>query len=391
MVSFVLLAVSCSSEPAGQPVPSSNPALVESAPYEPVIDPDDFVEVIDNPYMPLTPGSVRTYVGSSDGVQEQEEYVVTFDTKEIMGVTTTVVHDSVYLKGVMVEDTFDWFAQDVGGNVWYFGEDSRDIEHGKVVSREGSWEAGVDGAQPGIVMPADPRVGDLYRQEFFEGEAEDTAEVLRLHESVSVPHGSFEDVLVTEDRNPLEPGFVENKFYAPGVGVILERMVKGGEGELELTDVGEMDPPQFNSIEEAVAFLETKVDVPVVLPKPLPKDTRLSPGGVYRIGFNGRHGWTLSLEFGVEGTILLQYGLAVFDGCGGDSARPVDIAGRPGLINFGRHGAVPYADVIWPVAEGTAEGRYGVSANLPKERVIGMAISMERSRVEASREDPLGC
>ncbi len=390
-IGIVLLVGACSSEPAEPVGPSSNPAAVHGGPYEPDIDPADFVDVIDNPYMPLTPGSLRTYIGSADGEREREEYLVTFETKEVMGVATTLVHDKVYLKGALVEDTLDWFAQDVLGNVWYFGEDSRDVDHGTVVSREGSWEAGIDGAQPGIVMPAAPRVGDLYRQEFYAGEAEDTAEVLRLHETVTVPHGSFEDVLVTEDRNPLEPGFVENKYYAPGVGVVFERMMQGGEGELELTSVETIDPPRFASIEEAVAFLETKVDVPVVLPKALPKGTRLTADPVYRVGFNGLYGWSLSLAFGVQGSILLSYGLAIFDGCGGDSAKPVDIAGRAGLINDGHHGAVPYADVIWPVADGTAEGRYGVSATLPRERVIAMAVSMERSRVEASREEPLGC
>jgi hypothetical protein len=154
-----------------------------------------------------------------------------------MGVNTTVVRDQVFVDGELAEDTFDWYAQDRQGNVWYFGEDSREIENGKVVSTEGSWEAGVDGAKPGIVMLGEPRVGDAYRQEFYRGEAEDQARVLALGESMTVPYGSFDQVLVTEDRNPLEPRLLENKLYAPGVGVVLERLVRGGWEILRLVEV----------------------------------------------------------------------------------------------------------------------------------------------------------
>jgi hypothetical protein len=121
--------------------------------------------------------------------------------------------------------------------VWYFGEDTAEYDGGKVVSRAGSWEAGVDGAQPGIVMLADPRVGDTYRQEFYRGEAEDQGKVLRIGGSVTVPYGSFEDVLATEDWTPLEPKVRETKVYAPGVGVVLERVIKGGHGVLRLVAV----------------------------------------------------------------------------------------------------------------------------------------------------------
>ncbi|MGH2691736.1 MAG: hypothetical protein ACRDHM_04465, partial [Actinomycetota bacterium] len=212
-------------------------AVVESEPYRPEIDPANFAHRIDNPYLPLIPGTQLSYEGISDGERETEEFVVTDRTKTILGVETTVVRDSVYVAGELVEDTSDWFAQDRHGNVWYFGEASHDIQNGKVVSTHGSWEAGVDGAVPGIVMLGDPRAGDTYRQEFYEGEAEDIATVVTLTDTVKVPFGSFEDVLKTEDTNPLEPKVLENKYYAPGVGVVFEELVHGEEGFLELVDV----------------------------------------------------------------------------------------------------------------------------------------------------------
>ncbi|MGH2711695.1 MAG: hypothetical protein ACRDH9_10890 [Actinomycetota bacterium] len=220
------------------PVPPRNPArLIEDEPYSPEIDAANFVHRIDNPYFPLIPGTTRLYIGESDGEQETEKFVVTDRTKTILGISTTVVRDQVFVNGELAEDTFDWFAQDRFGNVWYFGESSRDIEGGKVVSTAGSWEAGVDGAQPGIVMLAEPEVDDAYRQEFYEGEAEDVAKIVALDETIDVPFGTFSSVLVTEDRNPLEPGILERKYYAPGVGVVSEELIEGAQGFLELVDV----------------------------------------------------------------------------------------------------------------------------------------------------------
>jgi hypothetical protein len=210
---------------------------VEGEPYLPRFDPGDFVRVIDNPYLPLRPGTTLIYKGVSDGEREVTRVNTTDRTKEILGVTATVVRDQVFVDGELAEDTFDWFAQDRLGNVWYLGEETAEYEDGKVVSREGSWEAGVDGAQPGVIMLGGPRVGDAYRQEFYKGEAEDVARVIELHESVDVPYGSFDDVLVTEDRNQLEPKLLEHKFYARGVGVVLERLVEGGEEVLRLVEV----------------------------------------------------------------------------------------------------------------------------------------------------------
>jgi hypothetical protein len=140
----------------------------------------------------------------------------------------------VWLEDELVEETFDWYAQDRWGNVWYFGEYATDYEDGVPVSHAGSWQAGVDGALPGIIMLANHRVGDTYRQEFYAGVAEDMGRVLSLSGSVCVPYGCFDDLLITKDWTPLEPGHIEHKYYAPGLGLILE---VGGNGSLELVDI----------------------------------------------------------------------------------------------------------------------------------------------------------
>ena len=145
-------------------------------------------------------------------------------------VRTTVVHDRVFAAdGSLAEDTFDWYAQDAAGNVWYFGEDTAEYQNGSVSSTYGSWEAGVNGAQPGVVMLAQPDVGERYHQEFLRGEAEDLGKVIALDDHVSVPYGRLGDVLVTEDTTPLEPQVLEHKYYAPGIGVVLERLLSGGQ------------------------------------------------------------------------------------------------------------------------------------------------------------------
>ncbi len=210
---------------------------VGDEPYEPTINPDDFVAQIDNQYLPLTPGTTLVYEGDTEDGEERIEVEVTHETREILGVTCIVVRDRVWVDAKLAEDTFDWFAQDRDGNVWYFGEDSKEYEGGKVVSTGGSWEAGVDDAKPGIIMEANPEVGDAYRQEYYKDEAEDMAEVLSLNESVSVTYGTFENCLKTKEWTPLEPDVVEHKYYAPGIGVVLEVMVEGGEEKVELVEV----------------------------------------------------------------------------------------------------------------------------------------------------------
>lgn len=203
--------------------------------YAPVIDPSRFTTEIDNAYLPLRPGTKWEYSGTGgDGEVERTVVEVTRDARMVMGVTCVVVRDEVTVDGHLVELTYDWFAQDAEGNVWYFGEDTAEYEQGRIVNHDGAWEAGVDGAQPGIVMPAGPRVGDSYRQEYYAGEAEDHGEVVRLDERVAVPFGTFDNVLMTRDFTPLEPGVVEHKFYARGVGLVREMKAEGGAGRSDL-------------------------------------------------------------------------------------------------------------------------------------------------------------
>jgi len=197
------------------------------------IDPADFVAGIDHPLLPFTVGSTWTYEAQTDEGLETIVVTVLPDTKVIMGVTCTVVRDTVSIGGELIEDTLDWYAQDKAGNVWYMGEIAKNYENGRLTDLDGSWEGGVDGAQPGIIMPALPAVGDLYRQEFLMGEAEDYGEVLALSESVTVKAGTFNGCLKTLDGTPIEPDATENKFYAPGVGVVLEENPETGE-RLEL-------------------------------------------------------------------------------------------------------------------------------------------------------------
>jgi hypothetical protein len=217
------------------PVPfARNPAkIVEGKPYTQSIDPANFVATIDNPFFPLQPGTKWTYGGD-----EKVVVTVTADTKLILGVAATVVRDQVFVGGKLEEDTFDWFAQDRQGNVWYFGEQTAEYTNGKVSSTKGSWTGGVDGAQPGIVMLAQPRVDDAYRQEYLAGEAEDLAKVTALSGKVTVPAGAYGDVLVTEEWTPLEPAIRERKIYARGIGLVESRTIKGGSEVVQLERVG---------------------------------------------------------------------------------------------------------------------------------------------------------
>lgn len=202
-----------------------------------IVNPANFVEGIDNPYFPMKPGTTFFYEGSSVMATLNFERYVTNQTKDVMGVTTTVVRDREWIDGELVEEAYGWYAQDMDGNVWYFGKDAKEYEAGEVVDTEGSWEAGVDGAQPGVIMLNDPQPNLAYRQEYYEGVLEDTAEVINLSENVTVPYGSFENVLKIREWTPLESDFEVNKYYAKDVGLIKEITVRG-EGEvLELVDV----------------------------------------------------------------------------------------------------------------------------------------------------------
>ena len=203
---------------------------------EPVdLDPADFRSEIDNPYWPMEPGARWVYRETdAEGAELRVEVTVTGHTREILGIEATVVHDMVTEDGRLKENTYDWYAQDKWGNVWYMGEDTKEYEGGKVSSTEGSWEAGVDGAQAGIILPAAPEPGMAYRQEHYEGHAEDGAEVISVGERATVPYGSFDHVLMTKDYNHLEPKLLEHKFYAKGVGPVLAMTVAGGADREEL-------------------------------------------------------------------------------------------------------------------------------------------------------------
>jgi hypothetical protein len=197
---------------------------------EPVeLDPADFTTKIDNPYWPM-PRSAR-WVYESDS--ERIVVEVTNRRKKIAGVEALVLRDTVTQKdgGGFVEVTDDWYAQDRKGNVWYLGEDTKEYQDGKVSSTKGSWEHGVDGAYAGIIMPARPRPGVSYRQEQYAGQAEDRAKVLSSNEQVTVPFGSFENCVQTEETTPLEPGVRELKYYARGVGHVLRTNPDGGGRE----------------------------------------------------------------------------------------------------------------------------------------------------------------
>jgi hypothetical protein len=196
--------------------------------YNPEI-PATWAASVSNPYYPLVPGTKFDYRAQTPGGVETSRFEVLSDTRTIQGVQATIVHDQVFLDGNLIEDTFDWFAQDGTGNVWYLGEDSKEIENGQVVSTEGSWEWGVNGALPGVVMWADPsaHTGSEYRQEYSKGVAEDLAQIVGLNESVQVPAGTYTGCLKTRDRNALESGGVEFKYYCSDVGTVLETNQSG--------------------------------------------------------------------------------------------------------------------------------------------------------------------
>lgn len=204
--------------------------------YHPVIDPARFSTTLDNPFLPLVAGTVFRYTETTEDSAEDITITVSRDTRVVDGVTCVVVHDVAAVDGQTAEDTFDWFAQDDAGNVWYFGEATTAYD-GATSTTAGSWEAGVGGAEPGIAMEAHPRVGDRYRQEYLAGEAEDMGEVLALGESASVPYGRFDDCVRTRDFTPLHPDQIEEKLYCRGVGQVQSDLVQGGTEHLELIDV----------------------------------------------------------------------------------------------------------------------------------------------------------
>ncbi len=209
--------------------------------YDPEIDPRNFLSAEEiaanpNPYWPMIPGTTYIYEGKTEEGLEVIEVTITDETREILGVECIVVIDRVFIDDELREDTADWYAQDVDGNVWYFGELTFEWEDGEIVGLEGSWESGEDGAKPGIIAFAKPKIGVTYRQEMLLAEAEDVGEILALDEHVEVPYGVFDGCLKTADYTPLEPDVVENKYYALGVGFVLEIKLDSDE-VVELVDI----------------------------------------------------------------------------------------------------------------------------------------------------------
>ncbi|HEY8082298.1 MAG TPA: hypothetical protein VIE64_01910 [Solirubrobacterales bacterium] len=240
---FGLLLAACGGNGDGSENESAAGASLPQGATPVDLNPAEFSIEIDNPYWPMRPGSRWVYreMDGEGGVQ-RVVVTVTKETKLIANdIEARVVHDVVSQGGKPVEITDDWYAQDSDGNVWYLGERTAEYENGKVVSRAGSWEAGVDGAQPGVIMLAKPRPGLAYRQEHYAGEAEDRAKVLSLNEQAEVPFGHFSDVLLTKDLVPLEPDALEYKLYARGIGPVLVLDVSGAAGREELIRYTEGD------------------------------------------------------------------------------------------------------------------------------------------------------
>jgi hypothetical protein len=213
---------------------AASAGIVPAAP-----NPSNFVSRVDNPWFPLEPGTTLRYRGEKDGEPQTDVLTVTHKTKTILGIKAVVVHDRVFFRGGGVaEDTLDWYAQDKRGNVWYLGEATKELDRrGRVVSREGSWQAGVHGARAGIAMSGHPRVGERHRMEFEAGQAEDYFKVGSLHASVSVTAVSSKHALRTREWTPLEPGVRDAKWYVRGIGTVRELTVKGGSERFELVAV----------------------------------------------------------------------------------------------------------------------------------------------------------
>jgi hypothetical protein len=236
--------------PSNPPAQESPPASQLAAPTLPVgadpasLDPANFSANITNQYWPMKPGTRWIYRNVEEGNPPQDiAVVVTTATKKLAdGITARVVRDTGRAEGQIVEDTMDYYAQDAEGNVWYLGEQTAEFENGKVVSREGSWEAGKAGAMPGIMLPAQPQVGQKYRQEYKKGEAEDNGEVLATGHLVQVQAGGYKDALVTMDTSNVEKTAVEYKFYGPGVGPLLALDVSGGGAREELVKIDKAGP-----------------------------------------------------------------------------------------------------------------------------------------------------
>jgi hypothetical protein len=218
------------------PPPASELAPIHGH-YAPTIDPANFVAAVKNPYLPYKPGTGIHFEGVRGKTAQTDDELVLHKHKRVLGIRCTIVRDTVSEHGHPVERTFDWYAQDKDGNVWYMGENSLELKNGHFVRASDSWKSGVNGAKPGIIMPAHPRPGEAYRQEYYPpGQALDEARVVGLRGTVTVPYGSFKKPLVTLERSPLEPQ-TEKKYYVRGVGEVKETVVKGHHETFSLVSV----------------------------------------------------------------------------------------------------------------------------------------------------------
>jgi hypothetical protein len=196
----------------------------------------NFSARVDNQWFPLLPGTRYVYTGVKNGNTSRDVVTVTHQTKTIVGVPCVAVHDRLYLRGRLEERTTDWYSQDSKGNVWYFGENTAERDkQGHITNTSGTWRAGVGGAQPGIYMPAHPRVGQSGLQEYYKGQAEDHFKVVSLFGTVA--GSESREGLLTEEWSPLEPGVLDHKMYVRGIGTVLEQTEKGGNERNELVSV----------------------------------------------------------------------------------------------------------------------------------------------------------
>lgn len=218
----------------GCPLPTFGPGRE----YRPTFEPASFTADVTNPWFPLRVGRSLVYTGVKDGKAALNIATTTNRTQLVAGVLTRVVEDRLYLDNVLEERTSDYYSQDRCGNVWYFGEDTATLDaNGNVISTDGSFRAGVNGAQPGVFMQADPQLGRQFRQEWYRGHAEDRFTAVASDASVRVPYGSFRHALRTEERSALEPAVLDNKFYVAGIGEVSEVSVRGPVEALRLVEI----------------------------------------------------------------------------------------------------------------------------------------------------------
>ena len=238
VVGLVAAAVWVVPSSAGAGSSCSLPRFGPGRTYHPRIEPANFSPNVTNELFPLTPGKILVYTGIKDGKKALDLFAPTSRIRVINGVRTRVVEDRGYLDNVLEERTSDYYAQDRCGNVWYFGEDTAELDrHGNIVSTGGSFHAGVDGAQPGVFMQAHPQVGRRFRQEWYQGHAEDVFKVIDRSAPVTVPYGSFRHALRTAETNALEPAVLDNKYYVRGIGEVAELAVKGPREAVRLVEI----------------------------------------------------------------------------------------------------------------------------------------------------------